>query len=211
MKKTTLIGTLILGWLASSAGHAQSAVASSPSTPLLYVDEFRPIAQSSGGFGPLHALASGMRAHRADENAAELSKDLVAALSAAHSTAHPLPPAAPLPKSGWLIRGVFYSLDEGGHLISIPFLSAKKSPNVEVTVTLADLSQNPDTPFAVIGTDSVLMGQGAPIGWNPYVVAARFVIHRAEGDRSLTGLADEIAQKIIANLSELSNHSKRPP
>ena len=60
-------------------------------------------------------------------------------------------------------------------------------------------------PFAIIGTDSVLKGQGAPIGWNPYVVSARFVVHRIEGDKSLNDLADQIAQKIVDRATELSN------
>ena len=61
----------------------------------------------------------------------------------------------------------------------------RRSPNVQVTVTLTDIFKNPETPFAIIGTDSVLKGQGAPIGWNPYVVSPRFVVNRVEDDQSL--------------------------
>ena len=52
---------------------------------------------------------------------------------------------------------------------------------------------------------SELLAQGAPIGWNPYVVSARFVVHRVKGDKSLNDLADQIAQKIVDRAAELSS------
>jgi hypothetical protein len=189
-------------------GRAQNAAYVSASLPVMYVEEFQPVAQSSGGFGPLHAIGSGMRAHRVDSNAAALSRAVVKALANAHVAAEAIPTDGPIPKSGWLIRGVFFSLDDGGHLLKIPFLSTNKAPNVEVTVTIADCAKDPNTPFAVIGTDSVLQGQGAPLGWNPYVVSARFVIHRIEGDHSLDGVAGDIAQKILEHRSSLVNQDE---
>jgi hypothetical protein len=146
-----------------------------------------------------------------DENAAALSRSLVASLSKVHVVAQALPPTEPVPQSGWLVRGVFYSLDDGGHLLTIPLLSTRKKQNVEVTVTLTDSAKDPSAPFAVIGTDSALKGQGAPIGWNPYVVSARFVVHRIEGDKSLNDLADQIAQKIVERAAELSSQDAARP
>jgi hypothetical protein len=172
---------------------------------MLYVEEFRPLSRPSSGFGPIHALASGLHTRRVDENVVALLRSLVASLSKLHVAAQALPPKEPVPQSGWLLRGVFYSLDDGGHLLTIPFLSTRKKKNVEVTVTLTDSAKDPSAPFAIIGTDSVLKRQGAPIGWNPYVVSARFIVHRIEGDKSLNDLADQIAQKIVDRATELSN------
>jgi hypothetical protein len=189
------------------SAQAPGTVASLP-TP--YVQPFQPVAKGSSGFGPLHAIASGLHAHRVDEDAAALSR-VVASLLKTHIAAQGLPLNAPLLQTGWVVRGVFYSLDEGGHLLSIPFLSTRKAPNVEVTVTLADIAKNPDGPFAIIGTDSVLKGEAAPIGWNPYVVSARFVAHRMEGDKSLNDLADQIAQKIAERSADLISRNAVPP
>jgi hypothetical protein len=149
----------------------------------LYVQPFQPVAKGSSGFGPLHAITSGLHAHRVDENAAGLSRVVVASLLKAHIAAQGLPLNAPLPQTG---------------------------PNVEVTVTLADIAKNPDRPFAIIGTDSVLKGEGAPIGWNPYVVSARAVAHRIEGDKSFD-LADQIAQKIAERSADLISRNAVPP
>ena len=72
-------------------------------------------------------------------------------------------------------------MDENSRLISVPFISTDKGPNVEVSVTVADYAQNPDIPFAVIGTEAVLKGQGTAISWNPYVAAAKFVPASGQG------------------------------
>jgi hypothetical protein len=210
MKKWLFIIAALATQLATTISHAQSTSDADGSAPLLYVGQFQPATATSEGFGPLHAIKSGLHTHRVDSNAAALTKALVNSLSKAHIAAQPSPPDGPLPKSGWLVSGVFYSLDDGGHLITIPFLSTRKAPNVEVTVTLADLAKDPHTPFAVLGTDSVLKGQGAPLGWNPYVVSARFVVHRIEGDQSLNRLADDITQKILQNRAELSHRDVSP-
>jgi Domain of unknown function (DUF4410) len=208
MNKFSLVAGALMCCLESQAGQAQPAVTS---PPIVYVAEFQPVTKKSSGFGPLHAISSGLHAHRADENAAALSRALVASLVKAHFTAQVLPLTGPLPQSGWVVRGVFYSLDEGGHLVSVPFLSSRKSPNVQVTVTLTDNAKNPETPFAIIGTDSVLKGQGVPVGWNPYVVSARFVMHRMEGDKSLNDLADQIAQKIAERSADLISQDAGQP
>jgi hypothetical protein len=175
--------------------------------PTIYVGQFQPIAPNSPGFGPIHLIKSELRTQRTDANAAALSQAVIEALSAAHVRVLPLPSKGPLPDSGWLVSGLFYSLDEGGHLISIPFLSSHKMPDVEVTVTIADCSKEPHIPFAIMGTDAVLKGQKAPVGWNPYVVGARFVVHKVEGEQSLKTLGAQIAQQILQSRSGLAAHA----
>lgn len=208
--KEALIVIALVSHLWPNVVNAQEP-STAASSPVLYVGQFRPVTTASSGFGPLHAIKSDLHAHRVDDNAAALSRALVKSLSAAHFAAEALPSKEPLPKSGWLVSGVFYSLDDGGHLLTIPFLNTKKAPDVEVTVTLADIAKDPHTPFAVIGTDSVLKGQGAPIGWNPYVVGARFVVHRIEGDQSLNDLAGQITQKVLQSRADLIHRDAAPP
>jgi len=208
MNSVSLLACALMCCLECHVAQAQATLAS---LPTLYVAQFQPVTKRSGGFGPLHAISSELHGHRVDANAAALSRALVVSLLKAHFTAQVLSPNDSLPQSGWVMRGVFYSLDDSGHLISIPFLSSQKSPNVQVTVTLANLAKKPETPFAIMGTDSVLKGQGAPIGWNPYVVSARFVVHRMQGDQSVNALAEQIAQKIAERAADFISQDAGPP
>ena len=49
------------------------------------------------------------------------------------------------------------------------------------------------------------------LGWNPYVVSARFAMNIIEGDKSLDAVADEIAKEIVEHRTSLSqrNESQR--
>jgi hypothetical protein len=85
------------------------------------------------------------------------------------------------PSSGWLIQGVFYALDENSRLISVPFVHTDKGPNVEVSVTVTDYALNSDVPFAVIGTEAVLKGQGTAISWNPTLPPQKLSCIRSTG------------------------------
>ncbi len=199
--KVLLVAVLLC--LATRAGFAEEANGSA--APPIYVGEFQPVEQPSSGFGPLHALTSGLHDRSVDKEATALSLAVVRALQNRQIAAQKLAPDGPLPASGWLVRGVFYSLDSGGHLLSLPFLNSHKSPNVEVSVTIADCAKDPATPFAVIGTDAVIKGRGAPIGWNPYVIGARLVIKDVERTNSLDDLAAQIAQKISENWTDLAH------
>jgi hypothetical protein len=65
---------------------------------------------------------------------------------------------------------------------------------------------NPEVPFAVIGTEAVLKGQATAISWNPYVAAAKFVLHQVKGQDSIDVLAGQIAQKIVDEQQTLLEH-----
>jgi len=51
-----------------------------------------------------------------------------------------------------------------------------------------------------------LKGQGTAISWNPYVAAAKFVLHQVKGQDSIDVLATQIAQKIIDEQQTLLEH-----
>jgi hypothetical protein len=81
---------------------------------------------------------------------------------------------------------------------------------VEVSVSVADCAKNPDVPFAAIGNDAILKGQGTAMSWNPYVAAAKFVIHQVQGQDSIQVLANQIAQKILDERDNLLLHHSLP-
>jgi hypothetical protein len=156
-----LFALAVLSALTLMASDARADDGSSrlSAQPMLYVGKFEPIERAPTGFGPLHALNADIRRIKADSNAARLSTALTAALRKLGASADSLPAdASQRPSSGWLIKGVFYARDENSRLISVPFVRTDKGPNVEVSMTIADFALNPDSPFAVIGTEAVLKG-----------------------------------------------------
>jgi hypothetical protein len=171
--------------------------------PALYVGKFEPIERAPGGYGPLHALNADIRRMKADSNAARLSTAVTKALRKLGAHADPLPAEASRRPSS---QDVFYALDENSRLISVPFVHTDMGPNVEVSVTVTDYALNSDAPFAVIGTEAVLKGQGTAISWNPYVAAAKFVLHQVKGQDSIDVLAAQIAQKIVDEQQTLLEH-----
>jgi hypothetical protein len=178
----------------------------------MYVGKFEPIERAPNGFGPLHALNADIRRVKADSNAARLSTAVTSQLRKLGAHVEPLPTEAPHRlSSGWLIKGVFYAMDENSRLISVPFVHTDKGPNVEVSVTVTDYALNPDIPFAVIGSEAALRGQGTAISWNPYVAAAKFVLHQVKGQDSIDVLATQIAQKIIDERQRLLEHDPGKP
>jgi hypothetical protein len=190
-------------------GHgvaAQQAPPQASALPMVYVGKFVPVEQAPAGFGPLHAINADMHSLKAEGKASQLSSQLVDALKARGAQAALLPAdAAARPGAGWLVEGVYYALDQNSRLVSLPRASRQGTPNVEVSVKVTDLSKG-GAPFAVLGTDSVMKGQGVPVGWNPYVIAAKFVYHQIQGQDSIASLADQIAQEILAQGVNLRAH-----
>jgi hypothetical protein len=177
-------------WLTASAAAAGSA------EPNIYIGSIEPLQQAPSGSGPLHHLASRPHNRKVNQNAATLSKDIARALSSQNAPAVVLSTDAPLPMEGWLVRGVYYANDNG-RLISVPVPGSAEGSNVEVTITVADCAKDPNAPFAVIGTEAAVKGQDIPAGWKPYVIAAKFVVDKAQGQHALDALADQIATKIL--------------
>jgi hypothetical protein len=206
----SILAGLVL--LAAGGSDAAEPAAAVTAVPVLYVGEFRPIEQAPQGRGPLRALNADYRRLKADRNAARFTSALVAALRKQGLRAEALPDdPAPRPAAGWLIGGVYYALDANSRLISLPLSGSDKGPNVEVSVSVADCGHNPEVPFAVLGSEAALKGQGTPVSWNPYVAAAKFVVQRAQGEDSIARLADDIARRILEVREDLLAHDPLRP
>ncbi len=200
----------ILATLVSIAGAAialaqappdAAAAAPKPKKPV-YVQDFTGAyepAQSSGRSGPLARIRAARAGEKASTSASQLSGDIVKEFQAQGFTAKRLEPGAALPADGWLVRGTFYATDSGGNVIPMELLGGEQKPNTQLTVSVANLAKDPNAPFIVFGKAEALKGQGAPVGWNPYVVAAKFVINTVESATDLEKLAKEIVQTIMQN------------
>jgi hypothetical protein len=175
----------------------------------IYVEDFQPIDQQDGSSGLLLSrLRSARNAQKVDSNASALSDAIVKSLSSQGVKAYRISSQGPLPSSGWLVGGVFSERTSQGLLSSLASLgsSASKTPNTEVTVSIADLASDPNTPFAVIGNADQLKGQGTAVAWNPYMVAVRLVVNEAQASSSMTALANKIAAEIVSQQTNLVSH-----
>jgi hypothetical protein len=108
------------------------------------------------------------------------------------------------------VTGVLYALDSKGKVVQMPSLpsSGSPAPNTQVTVSVADLAVDPASPFIVFGTAEALRGQGESVGWNPYVVAAKFVVNKVESSADIQRFAKEIVESILKNKTTLEEQAR---
>ena len=185
-----------------TAAQATPAATMRPKKPVYvqdFVGSYEPAQSSQSRSGPLSRIRGARAGQKASQSAGQLSADVVKEFTAQGFTARRLEPGATLPADGWLVRGTFYATDSGGNIIPTELLGGEQKPNTQLTVSVANLSKDPNAPFIVFGKAEALKGQGAPVGWNPYVVAAKFVINQVESATDLEKLAGEIVQTIMTN------------
>ena len=204
----------ILGLAAVPAGLALApfarGVALAQATALTaYVADFTyeepPGGESQQGIGPLRRLRSVSQLRNADKTINDLAVALVNQLNAVSIPAQRIDRNSAWPYQGWLVRGVLYPADTDGRPLMGGFQQnlGTQSPSVQASVSVSDVANNPDVPFIVFGTADAIRGQGVPVGWNPYVVAARFIVMKAEQMMDVQDVAREIAQQIWAHRAEV--------
>jgi hypothetical protein len=187
--------------------ESETATATLPSTPArrVYVQDFALDVEATeprtGLFGRprlFQQLTGEDPATHARRIVDELASALVTDLNAAGVPAERLPPGAPVPSEGWLIRGVFTEADSGNTLrrAIIGFGSGKT--DMEVQVGVADLAVRPIESFLVFGTvtDPSRL-PGAAVTRNPYVVAAKFVLEKGAPRRDVEHTARTIADELV--------------
>jgi hypothetical protein len=90
------------------------------------------------------------------------------------------------------------------------FLTGRSDPpNMQVTGSVADLAVDPSEAFVVFGKAGALRGQGPPVGWNPCVVAAEFVVNRVESTADIQKLAREIVDTILSDRTVIEEKAPR--
>lgn len=195
--------------LIPAAAFAQAPSSAPAGKPrAVYVQDFEahtgdPSGQSSGSSrrGPLSLLRNARTSEKATMSAGSLSGAIADQFTSQGMPATRVTREAPLPKGGWLVTGIFYALDTKTGLIQMPsFLTGQPDPiNTQVTVSVADLAKAPNAPFIVFGAADALRGQGPPTGWNPYVIAAKFVVGQVESAADIKKLAKQIVDTIMQN------------
>jgi len=217
MTLTRAVLPLFLGFFASWPAVAQTPAVDTPKARMIYVRDFEAHTGDSGGSGSSHSgPLSRRRRDRSSEKAATTAGSLSGAIAeqfkALGYPAQRLSREAALPKEGWLVTGIFYALDAQTGRMKMPSLAKGKpdSASTKVTVSVADLAVNPAAPFIVFGTAEALQGQGPPVGWNPYVVAAKFVVNQVESEADIRKLAAEIVDTILKNKATIEENARAP-
>jgi hypothetical protein len=200
-----LTTALSLGFAALAAAQTPAA-APAPKTRPVYVQDFEAHTgdpSGSGGTsrrGPLSMLRGARSSQKAVASAGSLSGAIADQFKSQGFPAERISREAPLPKQGWLVTGIFYAIDSQGMIKMPSFITGQPDPvNTKITVSVADLAADPSAPFIVFGEAEALRGQGPPAGWNPYVVAAKFVIGKVESAADINKLAKEIVDTILKN------------
>jgi hypothetical protein len=201
--------TAALGLAIAPIARAQNPQAAPAGAPrIVYVQDFEAhtgeSTDASGGSsrrGPLSTLRGARASEKAVTSAGSLSGAIADEFKAQGYNAQRISREAALPRDGWLVTGIFYAIDAQTGMVKMPsFLTGKPDPvNTNITISVADLAVNPYAPFIVFGKAEALRGQGPPAGWNPYVVAAKFVVNTVESSADIKKLAKEIVDTIVKN------------
>lgn len=129
-----------------------------------------------------------------------MSATIVHDLSAAGVRAARLPRASAVPATGWLVRGVFTTVDQGDRLgrAVVGFGAGKTA--MQVLVDVADLAHGAPQPFYALRADAdsgTAPGAGPTLVLGPAGVAARFALAGQDLDRDVRRAASQIAAELV--------------
>ncbi len=139
---------------------------------------------------------------RAAQIVSQMSQSLIADLDQAGLQAIRLPPGVPLASNGWLLRGVFLSVDEGNRLRRAVVGFGQGQTSFQVAIAMDDLASpgGPKTYYQTTAAGKSGDMPGAVVTMNPYAVAAKFMLDAGDLDRTLHSTAQKIAASVAAQL-----------
>ena len=129
-----------------------------------------------------------------------MSASLVKDLTKAGVNARRLAPGAPIPTSGWLVRGVFTDVNQGNQLSRAVIGFGSGKTDLQVVVDINDLTQGAPRRFYELNTTAdsgKAPGAGPTIVLGPAGLAARFVIAGKDLDRNVKQTASKIAGEVV--------------
>jgi hypothetical protein len=164
----------------------------------------RPHLLGSGPLGSLLPLRPGAPedpARRAPELVDLMASSLVKDLVKAGVEARRLQAGAPMPGSGWLVRGLFTQVDEGNRLRRAVIGFGEGETQLQLSLAIDDLARGEPQPFYEIATNASSGDlPGAVVTLNPIAMGARFVMTRKDLERNVTETAEKIAADLAARI-----------
>jgi len=149
---------------------------------------------------PLHAYLERSKAQSLVDT---MSTAIVGDLAKKGIAAERLPANSPLPKQGWLVRGIFQKVDEGDRVKRAVIGFGSGQTDLVVTTATDDLSAGAaPAPLYTAQTDATSNKlPGAAVTLNPYVAAAKFVLAGRDLDRGTDQTAERIADLVVARVT----------
>ena len=194
--RLTLVGVLFLASIPANGRGAevvsQADLATLPPgrSTIVYVQDFQVEKESSSndqqtlGGGRARALidqvksATGMQSSQVVDL---MASSLVSDLNRGGVKAQRLGTGQPLPKDGWLVRGVFTEIDQGNRVLRAEVGFGAGSTDLAVLVNVADLQKGkPESFYKLEAQAGSRKLPGAVVTRNPYVAAAKFVMSRRD-------------------------------
>jgi hypothetical protein len=135
-----------------------------------------------------------------------MSRSLLDDLQKAGIAAQRLPPGAPLPSSGWLVRGAFLDVDADGRLRRPVELGAHSTP--EIVAAIDQFGAGTPQPLYTTAR-SVQSGKfpGAVVTLNPKIALGRYLLTPREPERNVMAAAEDIANQVKLRLPAGTPHS----
>ncbi|MHC1729532.1 MAG: DUF4410 domain-containing protein [Syntrophobacteraceae bacterium] len=203
MKKMFVCTAAAIALSVLFAGHGNARQASQPTKPaIIYVTDFE---IDTGSITPERKLINRPRLRQQDDPGAKAAK-LVELLSTslANELRNKSVPAKRLyqgqnaPDKGWLVKGQFLEVDEGNRMRRAMVGFGAGGTEMQIEVSVIDLSSERKEPFLIFGTDSKTgKGPGAVVMMNPYVAAAKFVMSKKATERDVKKTARQIAGVLV--------------
>ena len=184
---------------------------------VVYVADFELWAQNiqhqegilSGRIGPVGRVGERLYGTSSDPAASArqlvelMANSLVKDLTKAGFNAVRLPPGAPFPTEGWLLRGVFTEVQEGNRLRRAMIGFGQGQTDIQVVANVQDLSRGPPKPLYEVATDATSAdtpGAAPTLVLGPYGAAARFVLAGRDLDTNVKQTAAEIAARLARHV-----------
>jgi hypothetical protein len=215
------IAACLLGGCNTAKVTSQRDLAAAPAEKpaIIYVADFALDAQNiqheegllSDRPGPVGRISNRLYgteadpATRARQMVDLMANSLVKDLSGAGFKARRLPPGAPTPVDGWLLQGVFTEVQEGNRLRRAMIGFGQGQTDVQVVVSMENLSKGPPKPLYEISTDASSgnkPGAAPVIALNPYAAAARFVVSGQDLNKNVRNTASQIVAEISRRAQE---------
>jgi len=112
-----------------------------------------------------------------------------------------LPAGAPAPATGWVVRGVFLSVDEGNRIRRAVVGFGAGQGSLQVAVAVNDLATQGQPPlYQEVDSGSSGHMPGAVVTLNPYVALAKFVLAGHDEAKTINDTAKEIAGTVVQRL-----------
>jgi hypothetical protein len=152
---------------------------------------------------PIHSF---LERSKAESLVTEMNAAIVADLAKEGIIAVRLPANGPFPKQGWLVRGVFTTVDEGNRVRRAVIGLGSGQTDVAVATSTEELSAAAAPKPLYEAQLDAKSGKtpGAAVTLNPYVAAAKYVLAGFDLDRSTQQTAQKIADQVAARVKRSS-------